>query len=59
MSPGSQDSGKTLAHLELQRRRLMRQLEIVELRKGTILRRLADIELKKRKSLQKSATPLR
>jgi hypothetical protein len=58
MSPRSQDSGKILAHLELQKRRLMRQLANVGLRKVTILRQLADIELKKRKILRKPGTPL-
>jgi hypothetical protein len=59
MSPRSQDSGKILAHLELQRRQVMRQLANVELRKCTILQQLADIELKKRKILRKPGTPLR
>jgi len=59
-APRSQDSGKILAHLELQKRRLMRQLANVELRKATILRQLADVELNKRKILRKlGRTPSR
>jgi hypothetical protein len=59
MSPRSWDSGRILAQLELEKRRLMRQLESVELRNVAILQRLAGIELKKRKILPKPETPLR
>jgi len=53
MSAKFRNSGTSFAHLELQKRRLMRRLANVELRKSMILRRLADIESKKRKILRK------
>lgn len=56
MSPRSQDSGKALARLELQKRHLMRQLTSVDQRKGAILKQLAGVELKKRKIVRKEET---